>query len=276
MIQKEEIKKTVRKNYGDIARNSCCTPASTACSCCGSTSPADISQAIGYSAEDIKSAPEGANLGLGCGNPVALASLKKGETVLDLGAGAGFDCFLAAERVGKKGRVIGVDMTPEMVQKAQEISRREKFTNVEFRLGDIEKLPVDDNSVDTIISNCVINLSPDKPQVFKEAYRVLKPGGRIMVSDMVLQKDLPPSIRKSAAAYVSCVAGAALKDDYLGAIKKAGFKDVKIVEEATFPLSLLTSTPQVMEIAVESGATVAELTDTAQSILSIKVQAVKS
>jgi arsenite methyltransferase len=191
---------------------------------------------IGYSTDDIQTAPEGANLGLGCGNPIALASLKEGETVLDLGAGAGFDCFLAAKRVGESGRVIGVDMTPEMVEKATNIVGQENYKNVEFRLGEIENLPVDNNSIDVIISNCVINLSPEKPKVFQEAFRVLKPGGRLMVSDIVLLKELPASITKSAAAYVSCVAGAALKDDYLGAIKKAGFKDVRVVEETSFPL----------------------------------------
>jgi len=224
----------------------------------------------------LQSAPEGANLGLGCGNPVALASLKEGETVLDLGAGAGFDCFLAADRVGKTGRVIGIDMTPEMVTKAQEIAQREKYENVEFRLGEIENLPVDNNSVNVIISNCVINLSPDKPRVFKEAYRVLKPGGRLMVSDLVLLEELPEPIKKSASAYVSCIAGAALKDDYLKAINKAGFKDVRVVEETSFPLTWLTSSPRAIEIVIESGATPTELTKMVHSVVSVRVQAVKS
>jgi arsenite methyltransferase len=277
MTQKEEIKKVVRENYADIARNACAeSTQSSSCSCCGSASPDLLSQMIGYSKDDLQTAPEGANLGLGCGNPIALASLKEGETVLDLGAGAGFDCFLAARRVGESGRVIGVDMTPEMVEKATNIVRQENYKNVEFRLGEIENLPVDNNSIDIIISNCVINLSPDKPKVFQEAFRVLKPGGRLMVSDIVLLKELPSSIRKSAAAYVSCVAGAALKDDYLGAIKKAGFKDVKVVEETSFPLDWMVSSPQVMEIAMETGATTAELNDAADSVLSVRVQATKS
>jgi arsenite methyltransferase len=173
--------------------------------------------------------PEGANLGLGCGNPVALATLKKGETVLDLGSGAGFDAFLSANRVGKTGRVIGVDMTPEMMETACENAKKGGYKNVEFRLGDIESLPVDDNSIDVIISNCVINLSPDKPKVFKEAFRALKPGGRLMVSDIVLLKELPASLKESAEAYVGCVAGASKKDEYLKMIKDAGFKSVKAV-----------------------------------------------
>jgi arsenite methyltransferase len=160
---------------------------------------------------------------------VALASLKEGEVVLDLGSGAGFDSFLSANRVGKKGRVIGVDMTPEMLETARENAKKGGYKNVEFRLGDIEKLPVDDNSIDVIISNCVINLSPDKPKVFEEACRVLKPGGRLMVSDVVLLKELPESLKNSAEAYVACVAGASKKDDYLKMIKDAGFKSVKAV-----------------------------------------------
>ncbi|MDD5289463.1 MAG: arsenite methyltransferase [Dehalococcoidales bacterium] len=183
----------------------------------------------GYSPDDLRSVPEGANLGLGCGNPVALASLKKGEVVLDLGSGAGFDAFLSANRVGKTGRVIGVDMTPEMLETARENAKKGGYKNVEFRLGDIESLPVDDNSVDVIISNCVINLSPDKPAVFKEAYRVLKSGGRLMVSDIVLLKELPASLKESAEAYIGCVAGASKKDEYLKMVKDAGFKSVKAV-----------------------------------------------
>jgi SAM-dependent methyltransferase len=188
---------------------------------------------MGYSAAELRAIPDGADLGLGCGNPTAMASLRRGEVVLDLGSGAGIDCFLAAEKVGPSGRAIGVDMTSEMVERARENARREKIANVEFRLGEIEHLPVADASVDVIISNCVVNLSPDKPQVFREAYRVLKPGGRMFLSDIVLLKELPRAVRESIEAYVGCIAGASLKADYLAAIRAAGFDDVDIVKEAT-------------------------------------------
>jgi arsenite methyltransferase len=186
---------------------------------------------IGYSAEELQSIPEEARMGLGCGNPTALASLKEGEVVLDLGAGGGIDCFLASVAVGKTGRVIGVDMTPEMLHRARENARNGSYDNVEFRLGEIENLPVADGTVDVVISNCVINLSPDKARVFNEAYRVLKPGGRVMVSDMVLTRELPENVRNSLAAYAGCVAGASLKEDYLATITKAGFEDVEVVSE---------------------------------------------
>jgi len=201
--------------------------------------------------------------------------LKPGEVVLDLGAGAGLDCFLAANKVGKTGKVIGVDMTPDMVERSREIARKDKYTNVEFRLGEIENLPVADNTANVIISNCVINLSPDKPQVFKEAHRVLKPGGRLMVSDLVLLTALPDAIKKSASAYVSCVAGAALKDDYLKAIKKAGFKEVKVVEENALPLTMLVNSPELQEMVTEAGITGKELTDMVHSVVSVRVQATK-
>ncbi len=214
-----------------VSAESCCAPqgAMGAASCCSPQGAA--SQAVGYSAEELGSIPEGANMGLGCGNPAALASLEKGEVVLDLGAGGGIDCFLAADAVGEEGSVIGVDMTPEMVEKARENARKGGYKNVDFRLGEIENLPVADNTVDAVISNCVINLSPDKPQVFKEAYRTLKPGGRVMVSDIVLLKELPEHIKSSVEAYAGCVAGASRKEDYLAAIATAGFNDVEVVSE---------------------------------------------
>jgi arsenite methyltransferase len=208
----EEIRKVVRERYAKVVKQDspCCTPVK---SCCGGTELIqDISLKIGYTKEELKAVPEGANLGLGCGNPVALASLKQGETVLDLGSGAGFDCFLAAGMVGNKGRVIGVDMTPEMVEKARDNARKGNYANVEFRLGEIETLPVADNSVDAVISNCVINLSPDKKKVFAETFRALKPGGRLMISDIVLLKELPAFIKNSVEAYIGCVSGAMLKD----------------------------------------------------------------
>jgi len=234
----EEIKKIVRDGYAKAVtqKTSCCSTSS----CCGGTNQAkSISKKVGYSDSEMNAVPEGANLGFGCGNPVALASLKEGDVVLDLGSGAGFDAFLAVQRVGKTGRVIGVDMTPEMVAKAKENAKKGKYSNVEFRLGEIEKLPVEDSSIDVIISNCVINLSPDKEEVFKDAHRVLKSGGRLMVSDLVLTKDLPKEIKDSIEAYVGCLAGAIKKDEYLKLITMAGFKNVKVISESSYPVDAM-------------------------------------
>ncbi|HEX7365087.1 MAG TPA: arsenite methyltransferase [Dehalococcoidia bacterium] len=274
-MKKEEVRKTVREGYARVAKSgsSCCAPQS---SCCGSSNVAtDISKRIGYSDQEIESVPDGANLGLGCGNPTALASLKEGDVVLDLGSGAGFDCFLAANMVGKNGKVIGVDMTPEMIEKARENTRKGGYKNVEFRLGEIETLPVPDNYVDAIISNCVINLSPEKDKVFRDAYRVLKPGGRLMVSDIVLLNELPDSIKKSVAAYIGCVAGASKKDDYLADIKAAGFKDVSVVDETSFSSSMGVTDPIVESLVNDFGVAKSDLKTLANSIKSIKVQAVK-
>ncbi len=274
-MKETELKKAVREGYARVARqsDSCCASKSA---CCGSASIAEtISRSIGYSEEELGSVPEGANLGLGCGNPVALASLKKGETVLDLGAGAGFDCFLAADRVGKRGKVIGVDMTPEMVEKARENARKGGYKNVEFRLGEIENLPVADSSVDVIISNCVINLSPDKKRVFQEAFRALKPGGRLMVSDIVLLKELPDFIKNSVQAYVGCLSGAIMKDAYLKLIKAAGFSNVKVLEETAFPIECMANDPTAHAIAKTAGASLDKVKDAVGSVLSAKVSGVK-
>ncbi len=232
---KEEIRKFVRERYAGIASQGgpCCGPAA----CCGDPGTAsDASRKAGYSEDEIRSVPEGANLGLGCGNPTALASLQEGETVLDLGSGAGFDCFLAAREVGQKGRVIGVDMTPEMIEKARGNAKNGGFRNVEFRLGEIEHLPAADASVDVILSNCVINLSTEKGKVFAEAYRVLKPGGRVMISDLVLTRDVPESVKGSLEAYAGCIGGALPLPEYLRLMETAGFKDVRVVEEKTFDI----------------------------------------
>lgn len=234
----EEIKKIVRDGYAKAVTQStsCCSTNS----CCGGTGQAKkISKIVGYSDSEMSAVPEGANLGFGCGNPVAFASLKEGDVVLDLGSGAGFDAFLAAKKVGETGRVIGVDMTPEMLAKAKENAKKGKYTNVEFRLGEIEKLPVEDNSIDVIISNCVINLSPDKELVFKEANRVLKSGGRLMVSDLALAKDLPKELKDSIEAYVGCLSGAIKKDEYLKLITMAGFKDVLLISESSYPVDAM-------------------------------------
>ena len=271
----EEIRKVVRDGYAQVikAGSSCCIPCN---SCCGGTDLAqDTSKAIGYTDEELKSVPEGSNLGLGCGNPVALASLKEGETVLDLGSGAGLDCFLAANEVGKKGKVIGVDMTPEMVEKARENARQGKYENVEFRLGEIENLPAADNYADVVISNCVINLSPDKGRVFQEAFRVLKPGGRLMVSDIVLLNELPDIIKSSVAAYIGCLSGATMKDEYIGAIKSAGFKKISIIDEMSFPVDCMANDPTTQARIKDSGISMSELGKVGSSARSIKVFAVK-
>ena len=274
-MKKEDVKKAVREGYAQVAKqgSSCCTPSS---SCCSTPSLAkDISKAIGYSDEEMQAVPEGANLGLGCGNPVALASLKEGEIVFDLGSGAGFDCFLAANAVGKSGRVIGVDMTPEMLEKARENARKGNYQNVEFRLGEIENLPAADNSADAIISNCVINLSPDKERVFQEAFRVLKPGGRLMVSDIVLLKELPAAIKNSIAAYIGCLAGATMKATYVEAIKKAGFKEVNIINEAPFPIDCMANDPIAQALTNDLNVPQEKLSKVGNSVRSIKVHAIK-
>ena len=276
-MKEEEIRKVVREGYGKIAQKklSCCGPASS----CGGKEDfvQDISKKIGYSEEELKIVPEGANLGLGCGNPVALASLKQGEVVLDLGAGAGFDCFLAANQVGKTGKVIGVDMTAEMIDKARENARKGNYENVEFRLGEIENLPVADNHANIIISNCVINLSPDKKRVFQEAFRVLKPGGRLMVSDIVLLKDLPEEVKNSVAAYIGCLAGAVSKTHYLGAIQEAGFQETKVIDEVTFPTELVANDPTIREVKIMKNLNMSreKAKELARSVVSIKVSAVK-
>lgn len=224
-MNNKKTQKIVREAYGKIAQGQ------EGCGCNSSTCGADTKQfakSIGYSEEELKAIPEEANLALSCGNPTALASLKEGEVVLDLGSGAGFDCFLAASKVGQNGKVIGVDMTPEMIEKARENAKKNSIENVEFRLGEIENLPVADNSIDVVISNCVINLSADKPKVFKEVYRVLKPGGRIAISDISLLKQLPKKIQQSIEAYVGCVGGAILIDEYKKIVEASGLKDVRV------------------------------------------------
>lgn len=274
-MRAEKIKEAVRDGYAKIAKKerSCCA---TVDFCCGSTDLAeDISKKIGYSEEDLKAVPEGANLGLGCGNPVALASLKERETVLDLGSGAGFDCFLAADRVGTEGRIIGVDMTPEMLAKARENAEKGNYDNVEFRLGEIENLPLADNSVDVVISNCVINLSPNKARVFKEAFRVLKPGGRLMISDIVLLKELPDFIKDSIEAYIGCLSGAIMKEEYLKLIDAAGFQDVRILDETSFPIECMANDPIAKAIIADWKINVEKAKEVAGSVRSIKVRGVK-
>lgn len=231
MMNHDEVRRAVRESYGKIAENKQKGCGCSASGCCGSPKEAtaeDLSLALGYSKEDLAIVPQGANLGLGCGDPRAIASLREGETVLDLGSGAGFDCFLAAKAVGEKGRVIGVDMTQEMVSKAQENAQKAGLSNIEFRLGEIENLPVADEVIDVIISNCVINLSPEKEKVFAEAYRVLKPGGRLAISDIVATAELPKKVKQDLALYTACMAGASLIADLESMLQKAGFESIMI------------------------------------------------
>lgn len=274
-MNNKDVKKIVKEGYGRIAKGggSCCGPMKQ---CCGQDSAAKkISKNIGYNEKEMSSVPEGANLGLGCGNPVALAALKEGDTVLDLGSGAGFDAFLAAKKVGDKGKVIGVDMTPEMIARAKANARKANYDNVEFRLGDIEDLPVDNGSIDIIISNCVINLAPDKRKVFKEAFRVLRTGGRLMVSDLVLTKELPEAVKNSVAGYLGCLSGAIDEEKYLDAVRMAGFRDVKVIEETAFPVDYMANDPTAQALMGDLKVTQKEIKEVASSVLSIKVSAIK-
>jgi len=230
-VQNDEVRQYVRNRYKEIAiqdtsAGSCCSPASGCCDT--SVDVFEVSSKLGYSIEELSAVPGGANLGLGCGNPQAIASLKPGEIVLDLGSGGGFDCFLASRQVGESGKVIGVDMTPEMISRARNNSSKSGYTNTEFRLGEIEHLPVSDNMVDVIISNCVINLSPDKQQVFDEAFRVLKPGGRLAISDVVTTAELPVEIKEDMDSLAGCISGASSVDEIREMLTRSGFKNISI------------------------------------------------
>ena len=272
---KEQIKKVVRERYAKIVQQevSCCGTIESSCG--NNNSMEEISKQIGYSEDELKAVPEDSNLGLGCGNPVALAYLREGETVLDLGSGAGFDCFLAANKIGKTGKVIGVDMTPEMIEKARKNAKNGNYKNVEFRLGEIENLPVADNSVDVVISNCVIVLSPDKRRVFSEAFRVLKPGGRLMISDIVLLSQLPDFLKNSIEAYIGCISGAMIKDEYIRKIEAAGFHNVEIIDETSFPIEHITSIETISSIIDKFKIPREKVKEIARSILSIKVYGLK-
>jgi arsenite methyltransferase len=240
----ETVREKVREGYGKIARqtgaSSCCGPSDVGGGCCGAAvlSPDDVARAVGYSEKDIGALPEGANMGLSCGNPTALASLRTGEVVLDLGSGGGFDCFVAGPKVGPSGRVIGVDMTPDMLSKARRnlasYVEQAGLDNVEFRLGEIEALPVADRSVDVVISNCVLNLSPDKPRVWREIARVLKPGGRVAISDLALVKPLPASVKEDLEALIGCVAGAALVEDTRRMAQAAGLTQIVLTPRPAY------------------------------------------
>lgn len=223
----KELQELVRQAYGSIARNGP-GEADAGCGCGCGPGNTELAKLLGYTDAQLAAAPAPANLGLGCGNPTAIAGLKEGEVVLDLGSGAGFDCFLAAGKVGPMGRVIGVDMTPEMIEQANKNAVDSGYANVEFRRGEIERLPVANDAVDVVISNCVINLSADKPRAFGELARVLKPGGRIAIADIALLKELPPALARSAGAYVGCVSGAIAVADYRAMVVDAGLIDVKV------------------------------------------------
>jgi ubiquinone/menaquinone biosynthesis C-methylase UbiE len=268
---KEEVRQAVRERYARAATEAepCCGP-----SCCGGGDTAtETAQAIGYSAEALKDLPSEANLGLGCGNPTAIASLTEGQTVLDLGSGAGIDCFLAAKAVGPTGKVIGVDMTPEMIAKARANAAKGGYTNVEFRLGEIEALPVADGTVDVIISNCVLNLSPEKDRVLADAYRVLKPGGRLVISDMVSDLRVPAVVAGSLDAVAGCLP--TLRADYLAQFEAAGFADVRISDEKPYPASYILADPGVKAFMADHADLQHELEAFAGSIFGAHFEAVK-
>lgn len=280
----EEIKSDVRKNYGAVAtgKKKCC---GSSCSdpdpveqknvnrflTTYASDPESVAKTLGYTTKELAALPEEANLGLGCGNPTAAAALKPGEVVLDLGSGAGMDCFIAAVQVGSEGKVIGVDMTPEMIDKANENLKKSEFTNIEFRFGEIESLPVDDNSIDVVISNCVINLVPDKLRAFQEILRVLKPGGRMAVSDMVKLRPLPAAVENDPDTLSACISGALMYDDYLAAISGAELADVKVASKQDFGKMFLVTEGPVSDRL--KGAFAAD--DAGGYIASIKVTAVK-
>ncbi len=265
----DQLREMVKQGYTEVVTR--------ATSCCG-PAPVDadeVGRKIGYSADELEAVPDGANLGVGCGNPTAIDTLKAGETVVDLGSGAGMDAFLAARQVGPTGNVIGVDMTDAMLEKARENASKAGATNVEFRKGNIEALPIEDESVDAIISNCVINLSPEKDKVFREAYRVLRPGGRVMVSDVVLDRELPAEVLQSVDAYVGCVGGASLRSVYLQTIEDAGFSEVRVDGERNFGSVLSLDDPMVAEAVERLGATAEEARDFLSAVTSLQVFARK-
>ncbi len=284
MYENEDIKTAVRERYAGhaTAGEACCgsgARAAVADAGCGwgtmAATPEQISAALGYDPASLATIPDGADLGLGCGNPLAMLELGDGETVVDLGSGAGIDCFLAARRVGPTGHVIGVDMTPEMLDRARRNAAQAGATNVEFRLGEIEHLPVADASVDAIISNCVVNLAPDKKAVFADAFRVLRPGGRLSVSDIVLLGPVPDAILESVEAYVACLAGASVLDEYLRTIEEAGFADVTVRNKRTFAADDVLAEDLVEEFKRTTGLDAGDLDAAAASFASVAVSARK-
>jgi SAM-dependent methyltransferase len=272
-MKEDDIRRAVRDRYGSIAREG-----AVGCGCgCSPEAPdsiVTIGQTIGYSDQQLSAVPEGTNLGLGCGNPTALASLKAGETVLDLGSGAGFDCFLASKEVGPEGRVIGVDMTPDMVERARRAAEAGRYDNVEFRLGEIEAIPMPDNSVDVVISNCVLNLSPARERVFAEVMRILRPGGRIMISDLISTEETPRFLLEDTDALVGCLP--VQEDEYLAQLRDAGLEKVEIVEETRYPTDLLTADPSVQRYLGDHPNEEAQILGFIGSIRSGMIQGVKA
>ena len=272
--QDDDIRRAVRDRYGSIAREG---GLGSGCGCStgdpSNADPLSVGQTIGYSDRQLSVVPDGTNLGLGCGNPTALASLEEGEVVLDLGSGAGFDCFLASKEVGPSGRVIGVDMTPDMLERARRAAKAGGYDNVEFRLGEIEALPVPDNTVDAVISNCVINLSPARDRVFAEVMRVLKPGGRVMISDLISVHPTPNFLVENTDALVGCLP--VQEDEYLGLLRAAGLRNVEIVEEKAYPNDLLSTDPAVQEFLKANPAEEKVILDFIGSIRSGMIQGMK-
>lgn len=274
----KSVKESVVESYGKLAKSKSNGIISKLFTCCDTSENANkVGKSIGYSVEILNSVPKGSNLGVGCGNPSALASIKKGETVVDLGSGAGFDAFIVSSIVEKNGTVIGIDLSDEMLELAKENAKKGNYSNVNFMKGDIEKLPLDNNIAEHVISNCVINLSLNKADVFKEAYRVLKDDGNLSISDIVLKKELPDFIKQSLVGHIACVSGAEKVEDYLQYIKDAGFKDIQVQSKSEFPLELMLADPQVMKIAEEMNFTLdsAEAKDIASKVVSISLTAKK-
>jgi SAM-dependent methyltransferase len=267
----DAIRKSVSENYAKVAQRSqsCCGPSTSCCS--PEPEAVQIATRLGYSSDQLEVLPEEANLGLGCGNPTAIDSLSPGEVVVDLGSGAGIDVFLAAKEVGPMGRVIGVDMTDAMLEKARKNASQGGYDNVEFRKGKIEELPIEDESVDVIISNCVINLSPEKDKVFREAYRVLKPGGRMMISDIVLEKELPQELTERMETWVACVGGASLRSVYLKTVSDAGFSEIRVEGEGNASHAFAPDELSRQKLAAEYGISPGEVGDVLKSVTSLQL-----
>ena len=278
MMNTDSVKQSIVDSYGELAKSTQIGLFSKLFDCCDlSKNTNQVGETIGYSKEELKAVPENSNLGVGCGNPSSLAKIEKGQTVVDLGSGAGFDAFLVSPLVGGKGKVIGVNLSENMISLATRNAQKGNYENVEFIKGDIEDLPINDSVADHIISNCVINLSLNKGDVYKEAFRVLKKGGKLSVSDIVLEKELPEVIKNSLAGHIACVSGAEKLETYLHYIEQAGFRDIKVETKTNFPLELMLTDPQVMKIAKELNFNLnsEEANDLASRVSSVSISANK-